>query len=339
MSHLKKQELRLITVSIVMSAVICAIKFYTYSISHSVVVLSDALESIINIVAGMFAFYSIFLSGQPKDANHPYGHGKIEFFSIGFEGAMITFAGIAIIYNAILHILHPMPLADLHSALWLILVGGALNGGLGWWLMRRGNKLQSLTLQGNGKHILSDSYSSAGVLVAVAIIDVAGWLWVDPLASIIAGLLILISGFRLLRKSVSGLMDETDLDVLEEIVGILSEHRKAAWIDVHNMRVQRYGTHYHVDCHLTLPYYYTLETVHDIVSGLDHIVNQNFTKGEIEFFIHTDPCVFECCHYCAVENCPARRDPYRLRIEWTKDNVLPNRKHYLDEVALPVPTA
>ena len=328
---MKKHELRLITLSIVMSAVICALKFFTWSISHSVVVLSDALESIINVVTGLFAFYSIYLSGLPKDTNHPYGHGKIEFFSIGFEGAMIVFAGVGIVYSAIIHILHPTPLADLHAALWLILVAGGLNAGLGWWLVRRGNKLQSLTLQGNGKHILSDSYSSAGVLVAVGVIDLFGWLWVDPVASIIAGLIILVSGVRLLRKSVSGLMDETDLEVVDEIVQIMSEHRQPAWIDVHNMRVQRYGTHYHVDCHVTLPYYYTLEVVHDIITKLDFIVNQNFTKGEIEFFIHNDPCVFECCHYCAVDNCPARREAYSHRIAWTKENVLPNRKHYLDE--------
>jgi cation diffusion facilitator family transporter len=331
-SVLKKQELRLITFSILLSAVICAIKFYTYYISRSVVVLSDALESIINIVAGVFAFYSIYLTAQPSDSNHPYGHGKIEFFSIGFEGAMIAFAGIGIIYSAVIHYLHPQPLQDLHSALWLIAATGLMNGGIGWWLKRRGKALQSLTLEGNGRHILSDSYSSVGVLVAVAIIDLAGWLWVDPLASVIAGALILISGFQLLRKSVSGLMDETDLEVVDEIVGILSSHREPAWIDIHNMRVQRYGTHYHVDCHLTLPYYYTLETVHDIVSRLDHIVNENFTKGQIEFFIHTDPCVFECCHYCSVAHCPARKEPNTLTIKWTKENVLPNRKHYLAEV-------
>jgi cation diffusion facilitator family transporter len=332
---LKKQELRLITWSILLSAAICALKFYTYYISKSVVVLSDALESIINVVTGVFAFYSIHLAATPSDTNHPYGHGKIEFFSIGFEGGMIAFAGVGIIYSAILHYLHPQPLADLHSALWLIALSGAANGGIGWWLVRRGRGLQSLTLEGNGRHILSDSYSSIGVLAAVAIITFSGWLWVDPLASVIAGVLILVSGFRLLRKSISGLMDEADLNVVDEVVRILSKHREPAWIDVHNMRVQRFGTLYHIDCHVTLPYYYTLETVHEIISRLARIVNEDFTKGEVEFFIHTDPCQFECCHYCAVEHCPARKDPYSLHIEWTKKNVLPNRKHYLDAYAEP----
>ncbi len=330
---MKKQELRLITLSIIIAAIITAIKFYAYYVSRSVVVLSDALESIINIVAGMFAFYSIFLASKPSDRDHPYGHGKIEFFSIGFEGAMIAFAGIGIIYNAVLHYIHPMPLANLNKALWLIALGGVLNGLTGWWFIKRGRQLHSLTLEGNGKHILSDSYSSIGVIAAVAIIDFTGLLWVDPLASFVAGAIILVSGFKLLRKSVSGLMDETDLDVIDEIVDILNKHRQPAWIDVHNMRVQRYGNSYHIDCHLTLPYYYTLETVHDLVSQMEKTVNGNFSKGKAEFFIHTDPCEPACCHYCQVPNCPARTEAQNMTITWTKENVLPNRKHYAIQAA------
>lgn len=329
---MKKQELRLITWSIILAALICGLKFYTYYLSRSVVILSDALESIINVVTGLFALYSIRLSARPSDTNHPYGHGKIEFFSIAFEGTMIAFAGVGILYTAVLHYFHPEPLADLHQALGLVAFAGAANGLIGWWLVKRGRGLQSLTLEGNGRHILSDSYTSIGVLVAVGIISVSGWLWVDSLASLIAGGLILVSGYSLLRKSVSGLMDETDLVVVDEVVTILSKHRESAWIDIHNMRVQRFGTHYHIDCHVTLPYYYTLETVHDIISRLARVVNENFTKGEVEFFIHSDPCQPECCHYCAVEHCPARKDPYTLHIEWSRKNVLPNRKHYLESV-------
>ncbi|TDX02269.1 cation diffusion facilitator family transporter [Dinghuibacter silviterrae] len=327
---MKKQELRLITWSIILATLICGLKFYTYYLSRSVVILSDALESIINVVTGLFAFYSIRLSARPSDANHPYGHGKIEFFSIAFEGTMIAFAGVGIVYSAVIHYIHPQPLNDLHAALGLVALSGAANALIGWWLVKRGKKLESLTLEGNGRHILSDSYSSVGVLIAVGIITVSGWVWVDPLASIIAGLLILVSGYRLLRKSVSGLMDENDLGVVDEVVAILSRHREPAWIDIHNMRVQRFGTHYHIDCHVTLPYYYTLETVHDLISRLAKIVNDNFTKGEVEFFIHADPCLPECCHYCTVENCPARKEPYNLHIEWSRKNVLPNRKHYLE---------
>ncbi len=327
---MKKQELRLITWSIVLAALICGLKFYTYYLSRSIVILSDALESVINVVTGLFAFYSIRLAARPSDTNHPYGHGKIEFFSIAFEGTMIAFAGVGIVYSAVLHYFHPQPLTSLGPALGLVALSGVANGLIGWWLVKRGKSLESLTLEGNGRHILSDSYSSIGVLIAVAIIAVSHWQWVDPLASLVAGGLILVSGYRLLRKSVSGLMDENDLEVVDEVVRILSEHREPAWIDVHNMRVQRFGTHYHIDCHVTLPYYYTLETVHDIISRLANVVNENFTKGEVEFFIHTDPCIVECCHYCAVEHCPVRKDPYTQHIRWSRKNVLPNRKHYLE---------
>ncbi|MBI2730204.1 MAG: cation diffusion facilitator family transporter, partial [Sphingobacteriales bacterium] len=150
-------------------------------------------------------------------------------------------------------------------------------------------------------------------------------------ASIVAGLIILISGFKLLSKSVSGLMDATDMETVEDLVIILSKHRRANWIDVHNMRVQRFGNYFHVDCHVTLPYYLTLEQVHEEISSIDKIVNQHFSKGQIEFFIHNDPCIADSCLHCVIENCTVRRKSFIKKIVWAKENVLPNRKHIFPE--------
>lgn len=328
---MKKVELRVILLSIIVSAVLCGIKFYTWYLTHSLVILSDALESIINIVAGIFAYYSIYLSHKPKDLEHPYGHGKVEFFSIGFEGAMIFIAGCVIMYEAVKHLIFPQPLQELSTGIYLIVISAVINLLLGWYLIYSGKKHNSLTLHGNGKHIISDSYTSFGVLIAITLIYFTGLKWIDPVASIIAALIILVSGFKLLSKSVSGLMDENDMETIDELVKILSARRRPEWIDVHNMRVQRFGTIYHVDCHVTLPYYLSLEQVHEQISAIDKIVNTHFTKGQLEFFIHNDPCIKESCKHCTIYDCAVRKNSFMEKIEWKRENVLPNRKHGFPE--------
>jgi divalent metal cation (Fe/Co/Zn/Cd) transporter len=131
----------------------------------------------------------------------------------------------------------------------------------------------------------------------------------------------------LLRTSISGLMDETDMHVVDQVIDILVKHRRAAWIDIHNMRVQQYGNNYHIDCHLTLPYYLQLSDAHDELKAIEQLVNDAVSSGEVEFFIHTDPCIPLCCHYCQIVDCPVRQEPFTGVIQWTRENVLPNRKH------------
>ncbi len=295
--------------------------------TNSVAILSDALESIINVVAGAFACYSIYLTGKPKDENHPYGHGKVEFFSIGFEGAMIFIAGVLILFKTAQYFFNPTSLDKLDQGVWLI--GGATlaNLVLGLFLVREGKKLSSLTISGNGQHIMTDVYSSLGLIAALLLIHFTGLQWIDPLASLLMGVLILRKGYQLLRTSISGLMDETDMRVVDRVIEILSAHRHANWIDIHNMRVQQYGNNYHIDCHLTLPYYLELSDAHDELKALERMVNIEFSSGEVEFFIHTDPCIPLCCHYCQLKECPVRQDRFTGLITWKRENVLPNRKH------------
>ena len=324
---MKKNDLFYIRLSFILSTLICAVKFVAWFVTGSLVILSDALESIINVVAAAFAWYSIYLSNKPRDTEHPYGHGKIEFFSIGFEGAMILIAGFGILIQAILFFFNPPELHALTAGLWLTLAGGAANFLLGFFLVKKGKQNNSLTLQGNGKHILSDSYSSIGVLVAIVLILLTGYEWIDPIASAVAAGIIIYTGFKLMSKSVRGLMDEVDMKIVDELVTILKEQRQPNWIDMHNLRVQRYGSLYHVDCHVTMPYYFSLEEVHEEITKLDKILNSNFQKGSIEFFIHTDPCIPSSCPHCQLTDCNVRKQPFIQKIEWSKENLLPNRKH------------
>ncbi|HTH30129.1 MAG TPA: cation diffusion facilitator family transporter [Lacibacter sp.] len=328
---MKKTDLFYIRLSFIISTLICAVKFVAWFVTGSLVILSDALESIINVVAAAFAWYSIYLSNKPRDREHPYGHGKIEFFSIGFEGAMILIAGFGILIQAVLFFFNPPELHALTAGIWLTLAGGVANFLLGFFLVRKGKVNNSLTLQGNGKHILSDSYSSLGVLVAIVLIMLTGYKWIDPIASAVAAAIIIYTGFKLMSKSVRGLMDEVDMKVVDELVAILKEQRQPNWIDMHNLRVQRYGNYYHVDCHVTMPYFFSLDEVHEEITKLDKVLNSNFQKGSIEFFIHTDPCVSSSCPHCPLTACKVRKHPFIQTIEWSRENLLPNRKHSFPE--------
>lgn len=324
---LNRSEIDFIRFSFLLSTLICIGKFTAWFFTHSLVILSDALESIINVAGSAFAWYSIYLSGKPKDADHPYGHGKIEFFSIGFEGAMIFIAGIAILVQAAIQFIHPSQIEQIGLGLWLSIGAGAANFLLGTFLVKKGKKSQSLALLGNGKHLLSDSYTSIGVVVALLLILVSGYQWIDPVASVVAAVIIIYTGLRLVRKSVRGLMDEVDINVVNEIISILKKNRKPNWIDIHNLRVQRFGNYYHVDCHVTLPYYFSLSQVHDEISNMDQLLNKEFQKGSIEFFIHTDPCLEISCRHCLLQDCKVRKQDFVQKIEWSKENLLPNKKH------------
>jgi cation diffusion facilitator family transporter len=324
---LLRKEFRIILLSLLVSFLLTAAKFTAYFLTHSVAILSDALESIINVVAGAFASYSIYLAGKPRDENHPYGHGKIEFFSIGFEGAMIFIAGCLILFKAVQYLMGAAQLRGITQGIWLVTATTLVNLLLGQYLVRTGRKLSSITISGNGQHIMTDVYSSIGLIAALVIIHYTGWAWVDPVVSVVMGLLILRKGYQLLRRSISGLMDETDIQLIDKVISILNANRRPAWIDVHNMRVQQYGNNYHIDCHLTLPYYLELSQAHEELKAIERLVNGGFPAGEVEFFIHMDPCIPVCCHYCQLSECPVRSEPFTGKITWKRENVLPNRKH------------
>lgn len=324
---MKSKEFKIISLSLIVSFVITIAKFYAYVDTHSVAILSDALESIINVIAGAFACYSIYLTSKPKDLNHPYGHGKIEFFSIGFEGGMILIAGCLILYKAIESFIVPHELHKLSLGILIVVIAGILNFLLGIFLVRSGKKIPSITISGNGQHILTDAWSSLGLIAALVLIHFTGWRWMDPLASLLLGTLIIIKGYKLVRHSVSGLMDETDMKIVDSITQILNDNRRAPWIDIHNMRVQQYGHNYHIDCHITMPYYFTLEQVHSEIKKVELTVNRHFEKGHVECFFHTDPCVPDSCPYCLMQDCPVRKFPFEKKIEWTRKTVLPNKQH------------
>lgn len=303
------------------------LKFLAYFITNSNAILTDAAESIVNVLASGFAFYSVYLAAMPKDKNHPYGHGKIEFFSAFVEGTLIVIAGLVIIIKSIFNLIYPQNIVQILDGTFLIAFTGLINGFLGWYLITKGKSLKSITIHADGKHLITDAISSFGLVLGLILIYFTNLNYLDSLISIALGFFIIYNGFRLTRKSVGGLMDESDLKAVTDVVKCLNENRQTSWIDIHNLRMQHYGADIHIDCHVTLPYYFDLNRVHQEVSNIDSLISEKI-NDETEFFIHADPCIPECCHYCSMVNCPVRQEAQTKVIEWSLDNVTKNQKHF-----------
>ncbi|WP_084359051.1 cation diffusion facilitator family transporter [Pedobacter cryoconitis] len=316
-----------ILVSLCISVVLMLAKFGAYFITHSNAILTDAAESIVNVLASSFAFYSIYLATLPKDENHPYGHGKVEFFSAFVEGVLIAVAGLIIIFKSSYDLIVPREIHQLLDGAIIIGITGVINLLVGYYLINTGKKHRSLTLEADGKHLLTDAVTSGGLVMGILLIKVTEIYWLDSVISILLGFYIVYSGYKLTRKSVGGLMDESNVELVETIVGILQNNRHNSWIDVHNLRAQQYGSDLHIDCHLTLPYYYDLNQVHTEISSIDHLINGNADRST-ELFIHADPCLPECCNYCKLKDCPARQEAFAGEIGWNVENATKNKKHF-----------
>ena len=324
-----KQRLGLL--SLIVSIGLVAAKFYAYHLTASQAVLTDALESIINVFTSGFALYSLYLADLPKDENHPYGHGKVEHLSIGFEGALIFIAGAFILYSASLSMLHPHPVARPDWGVLLLASTAVVNLGVGLLLVRTGKRLKSVALVGDGQHLYIDALTSivsSGALVLVAFTGIVRF---DSGAALLLGGFILVNGWRMVRRSVSGLMDETDTAIVAEVIAELQAQRRAPWIDVHNLRVQRYGANLHIDCHMQMPYYFTLEQVHTQLHDIEELIRTRFAV-EVEMFVHADPCTFAACSLCLMPDCPVRQHPLQHEVPWNVHNAVKNERHQLAQL-------
>ena len=312
--------------ALILGIALMAIKFIAWWFTNSNAVLSDALESIINVVAGAFALYSLVIAAQPRDHNHPYGHGKIEFVSAGFEGALIFLAGISIIGKAIYNLQFPQPIGALDIGVILTVVTGGFNYIMGIYLEKRGRKVESTIMVASGKHLQSDAWSSLGLIIGLGLVWATGWYVLDSVIAILFALLIIYTGYGLVRSALAGIMDETDTALVAEIVEQLQAHRSPHWIDIHNLRVIKYGAHLHIDCHMTVPWYFTTREAHQEVEALERLANDN-RENPVELFIHIDPCMPNSCPLCMKEDCAYRKHVFEKRVEWTMDNVVVNERH------------
>ncbi len=278
-----------ISISLAVSVLLMAAKFYTFHITRSSAVLSDALESIINIAAAGFAMVSIWMAAQPADSDHPYGHGKIEYFSAGFEGALIIVAAIGIFKTGLSHLVTPKPLVNLEMGLTILVGASFINLLLGIGLIKVGKKNDSFALIADGKHVLTDVYTSAGVVAGLFLVRYTGWMWMDGVIACLVGISILFTGLQLIRQSYSVLMHTSDPKLLETISQLLKENRNPNWIDVHQLRAWHSGNFVNIDLHLVLPRDFQLDQAHAEANSLEKVLVEHF-EGNAAVLVHMDPC-------------------------------------------------
>ena len=299
-------------ISLVAGAAICAGKFGVASATGSTALLSDALESIVNVVAASLLLYTLIVAARPADRDHPYGHGKIEFFSAGVEGALIAVAAIAIVYHASFDLWRGPHLRRIDVGIAVSALLAAGNAALGLFLLRAGRRHGSAALVADGRHVLTDVITTVGVIAGLGLVWLTGFPRLDPLVAIAVALSILFTGWRLLRGAVGGLMDEADAPLLARISEALEREREDAWIDVHSLRTFRSGAVQHSDLHLAVPRYFDADRLHDVSERVREVI-LGATERPGDVIVHFDPCRPRQCPGCAVEPCPVRAAPFLAR--------------------------
>jgi cation diffusion facilitator family transporter len=297
-------ERRAAILSLVVGIALLVIKFTAYFKTNSTAVFSDALESIVNVIAGGFALYSVILAHAPADREHPYGHGKVEFLSAGFEGGMIVLAALIIVAQAIEKLMHGAGVEQLDAGLALLSIAMIVNGALGIFLIRTGRSSGSLTLEADGKHLFSDAITSAGVLIALALVKVSGQVWIDPLAAIVVSIYITLMAIGLLRRSAAGLMDEQDRGDDAKIRDILSSHigpdgKLPHICSFHKLRHRHSGRYHWVDFHIMVPAHWNVAEGHRVASAIEYEIE--LAIGEGNATAHVEPCQSPECAACAQE--------------------------------------
>jgi cation diffusion facilitator family transporter len=304
--HTPKPEAFAALASTLVGVALLIIKFTAYFVTGSAAIFSDAMESIVNVLASAFAVYALYYAHRPADREHPYGHGKIEFMSAGFEGGMILVAALVIAWHAIEAMLRKTVADKITFGLALMAAAMLVNGAMGVYLIRSGRKHKSLTLEADGKHLFADAVTSAAAIAALSIVKLSGgrWWMVDPIFAMLIAIYITYTAIGLMRQGAAGLMDEQDLSDEAMLVGILDAHvapegKPPQICSYHKLRHRHSGRYHWVDFHIMVPAGMTIEQGHAIASAIEYEIE--LALGEGNATAHVEPCVEAGCSGCRVE--------------------------------------
>ncbi len=273
------------------------VKFVAYLLTESSAIFSDAMESIVNVLASGFGLYAVRLTHRPPDAEHPWGHGKVEFLAGLFEGALILLAGGAILFHAAAALWDPPAPARLDGGLVLIAIAMLINGVIGWHLLRTGRRHDSMTLEADGRHLLADAITSAAIILALVVVGMTGLQWIDPAIALLVGLWLLRIGVGLVRRGSSGLMDEQDLTDDRSIRAILDAHLGRGVCGYHKLRHRHTGRFHWIDFHLTVPPRTDVKNAHDLASAIEGEIERSFAEADAT--AHIEPCEDQSCPHCS----------------------------------------
>ncbi len=314
MSKLADENYEFQKIIVVLGFTLLIIKYLAYWLTGSVAIFTDATESIVNVVAACVGIYALYLSAQPADRNHPYGHGKIEVISSEIEGAMIIMAGAVIIYETIQSFIDPGEITDqLDVGLILVALAAAANYIVGRAAIRKGKKNRSPALEASGRHLCSDTYSSVGILIGLFIVYIAMGMgydarWLDSAIGGIFGVIIICTGIKVLKKAIDETMDTADEELIADITKAINEYRHDDWIDVYDLRVIKYGPRIHVDMKVVFP---RRMTISQQALENDEMVEAIAAKygDSVEVDINPVPCQSFHCRY-SERNCLIRAEDF-----------------------------
>ncbi|MCC7398798.1 MAG: cation transporter [Planctomycetes bacterium] len=312
---------RIAAVSFGVGVLLLGVKFWAYALTSSQAIFSDALESIVNVVAAGFAWFVVGWAGQPADRDHPFGHGKIEFVSAAFEGALIFGAALVILWQAGIGMLEGAMPQRLDFGLVLTGAAGAVNGLLGWWLVGHGRRHHSAAIEADGHHLLSDFWTTVGVVAGLGLVRLTGLAWIDGVVAAVVALHLLATGWKLVRRAGGALLDEEDPELLRQLVNVLAPKVKDGVIRLHNLRAIRAGRFRHFSAHLVVPEFWTVQQAHDTAEALAaRLLHEMPGDGDIDF--HTDPCERRYCTMCDLDACSVRQQPFVRRAPLTVDEAV-----------------
>lgn len=280
-------RLRAARISLAVGILLLLVKLLAYLLTGSAAVLSDALESIVNVIAAGFAVYSVHLARKPPDSEHPYGHGKVEFISAGFEGGLIFVAGSLIIYEAVRRLLVGAELEYLGEGALLVSGAAVVNLVLGLWLISVGRRTHSLTLVADGKHLLTDVWTSGATVIALLAVLLSGRTWVDPVFALVAAVNILRIGFELVREAVRGIMDEADPEDLRAVTEALRDLDDPLFEGWAKLRSRHQGALHHVDLTVYVPDEAPVNEAHELTAQVEHRIREVLDNAEV--ICHVEP--------------------------------------------------
>ena len=302
------------------------LKMLSCYLTGSLAILTDGLESIINIIGSIAGLAALWYAMLPKDRNHPYGHGKIEFLSASFEGMLIAITGVIIFYQSYLSLGNPKPVHKLDLGLGLVALSGWLNYYAGVYAMKRGKIVGSQQLVATGKHLRADAYSTLAMFAGLIVLYFSQWWLLDNLIAMLFCLFLVYTGYTILRDAMGGILDEADEALLNDVIASLEAHRRENWVDLHNLRIIKYGSLLHLDCHLTVPWYFNVHQAHNEVEALEGAVKDHFGTV-VELFVHTDGCLPYSCAICSKTACNERKQDFAGSLTWNLENISKNEKH------------
>ena len=273
--------------SIIAAIITIALKFGAYVLTGSVGFLSDALESVVNLVAAIVAVWALTYAAKPPDEGHPFGHSKAEYFSSGVEGALILVAAISIAIAAIPRLLHPQPLEQVGFGLVLSLVASVINGGLAVVLLKAGNRLRSITLRADANHLLTDVWTSVGVIVGLSLVSLTGWSILDPLIALLVAVNIIWTGIKLINESGSALLDASIPLAERQIINEILESYNLHEVRFHAIRTRIAGGRQFVSFHVLVPGKWTVQRGHDLCEEIELAICAALLNTNV--FTHLEP--------------------------------------------------